>query len=100
MADNFKERYERIFGPMSDLSHVPANAGPFNSDLTRNAWRAMSEADRNAVNRVFVNIGKAIAAFETSIDFPETRFDRFAKALAKGREPEGDAASRTRRLRA
>ena len=69
-----------------------ANAGPFNSDETRNAWRAMSEADRDAVNRVFVNIGKAIAAFETSIDFPETRFDRFAKALAEGREPEGDAA--------
>lgn len=92
MADNFEERYERIFGPIPDLSNVPANAGPFNSDENRQAWGAMSQEDRDAVNRIFVNIGKAIAAFETSIDFPETRFDRFAKALAEGREAEGDAA--------
>jgi cytochrome c peroxidase len=92
MADNFKERYERIFGPMPDLSRVPANAGPFNSDKDRQAWRAMRQQDRDAVDRIFVNIGKAIAAFETSIDFPETRFDRFAKALVRAREPEGDAA--------
>lgn len=92
MARNFKERYERIFEPMPDLSRVPPNAGPFNSDEARDAWGAMSEPDREAVDRVFVNIGKAIAAFETSIDFPETRFDRFAKAIAEGRRPEGDAA--------
>ncbi|MGE0281416.1 MAG: cytochrome-c peroxidase [Rhizobiaceae bacterium] len=91
MANNFKQRYERIFGPMPDLSRVPANAGPFNSDENRQAWSGMSQEDRDAVDRIFVNIGKAIAAFETSIDFPETRFDRFAKALAEGREAEGDA---------
>jgi len=92
MADNFKERYERIFGPMPDLSRVPANAGPFNSDENRQAWGEMNQKDRDAVNTIFVNIGKAIAAFETSIDFPETRFDRFTKALVAGLEPEGDDA--------
>jgi len=92
MANNFRERYERIFGKLPDLSGVPRNAGPFNSDETRDAWYSMSESDRDAVNRVFVNIGKAIAAFETSIGFAETRFDRFAKALADGRPATGDAA--------
>ena len=37
--------------------------------------------------RVFANIGKAIAAFERSLTPPETRFDRFAKALAAGKQP-------------
>ena len=47
----------------------------------------MSEDQRNAVNSVFANIGKAIAAFERSLTPPETRFDRFAKALAAGTQP-------------
>jgi cytochrome c peroxidase len=42
------------------------------------------------VNRVFVNLGKAMAAFERSIVPEETRFDRFARSLAEGTEPEGD----------
>lgn len=88
----FGERYERIFGPLPDLSAVPANAGPLGTDAEKAAWNAMSEAERDGVNRVFVNIGKAIAAFERSLMPPQTRFDRFAAALAGGTEPQGDAA--------
>ncbi|TIW93991.1 MAG: c-type cytochrome, partial [Mesorhizobium sp.] len=42
-------------------------------------------------NGVFANIGKAIAAFERSIEPVPTRFDRFALDLATGAKPEGDA---------
>ncbi len=87
----FGERYERIFGPLPDLSGVPANAGPLGTEAERAAWNAMTEEQRDGVNRVFVNIGKAIAAFERSIMPMETRFDRFAKALASGVPAEGDA---------
>jgi cytochrome c peroxidase len=44
------------------------------------------------VNRVFSNLGKGIAAFERSIAPQETRFDRFAGAVAAGTEPSEDAA--------
>lgn len=87
----FGERYERFFGPLPDLSAVPANAGPLGGDAERAAWNAMSEEQRDGVNRVFANIGKAIAAFERSIMPAEARFDRFAHALASGVPAEGDA---------
>ncbi|MCA0057961.1 MULTISPECIES: cytochrome c peroxidase [unclassified Mesorhizobium] len=88
----FGDRYERIFGPLPDLSEIPANASPLGSDAEKAAWNAMSDQQRDATNRVFANIGKAIAAFERSIEPPQTRFDRFALDLATGAEPKGDAA--------
>ena len=87
MARNFKERYERIFGPLPPLEGLPDNAGPFGNAAEQAAWAAMSPQQQNAVNSVFANIGKAIAAFERSLTPPETRFDRFAKALAAGTPP-------------
>ncbi|TPJ61307.1 cytochrome c peroxidase [Mesorhizobium sp. B2-6-1] len=88
----FGDRYERIFGPLPDLSDIPANASPLGSDAEKAAWSAMSDQQRDAINGVFANIGKAIAAFERSIEPPQARFDRFALDLATGAEPKGDAA--------
>lgn len=87
----FGERYERIFGPLPDFSGIPANASPLGTDAEKAAWSAMSDTQRDAINRVFSNIGKAIAAFERSIEPAQTRFDRFALNLATGAEPKGDA---------
>ncbi|MER8694813.1 c-type cytochrome [Mesorhizobium opportunistum] len=87
----FGERYERIFGPLPDFSGIPANASPLGTDAEKATWNAMNDAQRDAINRVFSNIGKAIAAFERSIEPAQTRFDRFALDLATGAEPKGDA---------
>ncbi|TIS90555.1 cytochrome c peroxidase [Mesorhizobium sp.] len=88
----FGERYERIFGLLPDLSNVPANASPLGTDAEKAAWNAMPDQQAEDVNRIFANIGKAIAAFERSIAPPQTRFDRFAAALATGAPPQGDDA--------
>lgn len=88
----FGERYERIFGPLPDLSTVPANASPLGTDAEKAAWSTMTAAQAEDVNRVFANIGKAIAAFERSIAAPQTRFDRFAIDLATGAVPKSDDA--------
>ncbi|MEW6632418.1 MAG: methylamine utilization protein, partial [Pseudomonadota bacterium] len=74
-----------------DLSTVPANASPLGTDAEKAAWNGMPAGKQDDVNRVFANIGKAIAAFERSIEPQETRFDRFAIDLATGTEPHGDA---------
>ncbi|MEW9805222.1 cytochrome-c peroxidase [Mesorhizobium sp. ZMM04-5] len=87
MKEAFGERYERIFGPLPDLSAVPADAGPLGTEAQRSAWAAMTPMQQEAVDRVFSNIGKAIAAFERSLAPEETRFDRFARALATGKVP-------------
>ncbi|UVK45807.1 c-type cytochrome [Mesorhizobium sp. AR07] len=87
----FGERYERIFGPLPDFSGMPSNASPLGTDAEKAAWNAMSGAQRHAINGVFANVGKAIAAFERSIEPAPTRFDRFALDLVTGAEPKGNA---------
>lgn len=87
MFDNFRDRYERIFGPFPSLDGLPENAGPLGTEAEKAAWASMTPEQQDAVNTVFANIGKLIAAFERSLTFPETRFDRFAKALATGKSP-------------
>lgn len=87
----FGERYQRIFGPLPDFSGMPLNASPLGTDAEQAAWNAMSGPQRDAINGVFANLGKAIAAFERSIAPAPTRFDRFALDLATGAEPKGDA---------
>ncbi|WP_095087476.1 cytochrome-c peroxidase [Mesorhizobium sophorae] len=92
MKTRFGERYERIFGPLPDFSGMPLNASPLGTDAEKAAWNAMSDTQRNALNGVYANIGKAIAAFERSIEPAPTRFDRFALDLGTGAEAKGDAA--------
>jgi cytochrome c peroxidase len=80
----YRAPYEALFGPLPELSHLPPHASPSGGAAVIAAWQAMSEADRDAVNRIFSNIGKSIAAFERTIMPQPTRFDRYADALAAG----------------
>jgi cytochrome c peroxidase len=49
----------------------------------------MEAIRRDEITQVFVNMGKAIAAFERTIDHAPSRFDRYAEALLRdGRAPE------------
>ena len=60
----YRVDYEAVFGPLPDLSdsaRFPASAGPVNDPNSKAAWEAMSPEDRDAVNRVYANIGKALA---------------------------------------
>jgi cytochrome c peroxidase len=77
LAEHYAAEYEALFGPLPDLSELPAHAGPVPDPAASAAWEAMPEDQREAVNTVFANMGKAIAAFERTITPPETRFDRW-----------------------
>ena len=61
IAAFYRKEYEGIFGPLPELS------------------------SRENVTRVFANMGKAIAAFERTIGFDTTRFDRYVAAELSGR---------------
>ena len=66
LAAHYRSDYEAIFGMMPPLS------------------------TGDAATAVFVNMGKAIAAYERTIDYTPSRFDRYADALQDtGRAPEG-----------
>ena len=61
IAAFYRKEYETIFGRLPDLG------------------------DKDNVTRVFANMGKAIAAFERTIGFDTTRFDRYVAAELAGR---------------
>lgn len=65
--------YATIFGALPDFSALPANGKPGDA-----AWDGMSAADKDAVTRAFVNVGKSIAAFERTLRVSPAPIDRYA----------------------
>ncbi len=89
VAAQYRAEYEALFGPLPDLAAVPAVAGPVADRSAAAAWGSMSDGQRDAVTRVFANLGKAIAAFERRVEFRPSPFDRYVDALTAGRRHEG-----------
>lgn len=77
----YRAEYESIFGPMPEVSHLPVVAGSVQDPDAIATWEAMSAGDREAVTRVYVDMGKAIAAYERLLTPGESRFDRYAEAI-------------------
>ncbi len=91
ITDRYKSEYEQIFGTLPKIDHK--NCPPLASPGTGNpaalkAWKAMKPADRDVVNRIYANIGKAIAAYVRRILPQPAPFDRYVEAVAKN-DPEG-----------
>ncbi|WKZ35198.1 MAG: cytochrome c peroxidase [Anaerolineales bacterium] len=81
---HYKDEYEVLFGALpdfSDESHFPIPAAPIDDEVAAANWTGMSEADREAVTLVYVNMGKAIAAFERTIMPGTSRFDLYVEAV-------------------
>jgi cytochrome c peroxidase len=90
VAAHYRASYERVFGAMPDLSRMPPAAGPVQGTAAAATWKSMPDADRDAVTQVFVNIGKAMAAYERRIQPGPSRFDQYVAALTtSGRAPAG-----------
>jgi len=85
---NYKREYEALFGPMPTLQGVPADASPLGNAEQQQAWARMSDEQRDAVNRMFANLGKSIAAYERKLGYGASRFDRYAQAVID-RDPAG-----------
>jgi len=64
IANHYRRDYEALFGALPDLANTPA-------------W--------DLVTGIFVNIGKAIAAFERLVAFGPSRFDEYVAAVSAGR---------------
>ncbi len=84
IAQSYRAEYEALFGPLPDLSDAqrfPPTGGPVPDAQARAAWDGMAPADRDAVTRVYANMGKAIAAYERQILPGPSRFDQYVKAV-------------------
>jgi cytochrome c peroxidase len=89
-SPRLRQAYERVFGALPDLSDdrrfppagsplsVPAG-GPLQA-----AWRSMSPDDQRIVDRIFANLGKAIAAYERRLQSRHSPFDAFVEGVREG----------------
>jgi cytochrome c peroxidase len=71
----YKTSYESIFGPLpllSDAAHFPAAGKPGDP-----SWQAMSAPDQKATTDAFVNVGKAIEAFERTLRVKPNKLDAY-----------------------
>jgi cytochrome c peroxidase len=81
IEQHYKTAFEALFGALPDLAALPAQAGPVEDPAARAAWEGMDAAAQEAVTRSFVNIGKALAAYERRIVPAPARFDAYVEAL-------------------
>jgi cytochrome c peroxidase len=98
LQSNYKLEYEAVFGPMPDLRDLPQDAGPQGNAAERAAWLGIDQSRRSDVNRVFANLGKAIAAYEKTVVPGESRFDRYARAVIAG-DADGQRAMSSQEVR-
>jgi cytochrome c peroxidase len=78
IAGNHRDAYEAVFGALPDLTGVPARALP--GDGT---WEALEPATRDGIQRVFVDVGKAIEAYERKLVCADTRYDLWVRGEAE-----------------
>ena len=86
IAKHYRPEFEAIFGKLPNLATLPANAAPVADKMKRAAWEKLMPKTRASITRVYVNIGKAIAAYERKILPGVSRFDVYAKSLLEGKD--------------
>jgi len=82
----YKQEYEAIFGKLPRIDHktCPPKASPGTGNpAALKAWNAMKPEDRDSVNRIYANIGKAIAVFVRQILPQPAPFDQYVEAVTK-----------------
>jgi cytochrome c peroxidase len=84
IIEHYMADYEHIFGPLPEFTKrdLPPTAKPsLNDPSALKAWISMTPDKKNAVNRIYANMGKAIAAFMSTILPTPSRFDEYVEAV-------------------
>ena len=85
----YRTEYEHVFGDLPDFgdpTRFPPAASPLGNQTEIQAWQAMSTADQLAVNQVFANMGKALAAYQRLLLPGPAPFDHYVAALLTGED--------------
>jgi cytochrome c peroxidase len=78
---HYRAEYEAVFGPLPDLAGLPNEASPLGTPEQRTAWDGMRDDARREVSRVFANMGKALAAYQKTLQFYPSRMDRYVNGV-------------------
>ena len=81
---SYRAAFQALFGPLPDLRGLPGRASPGGPDAEQAAWQSLPAERQQAITRAFVNVGKAIAAYERRLLPGAAAFDRYIEALEAG----------------
>lgn len=87
ISKHYRQEYEELFGPLPDFMEdaFPKIARPALDDPEAlKAWVLMTSEQREIVNRIYVNMGKSIAAFVRTILPQAAPFDRYVEQILAG----------------
>lgn len=86
--DEYRSEYEAIFGPLPELRNEKDDTPVVDPTLKPGveAWDALPAELRDAVNQIYVNFGKALAAYERRLVSRNSRFDQYWKDLEDGND--------------
>jgi cytochrome c peroxidase len=85
----YRTEYEALFGPFPEFrgKRLRKEARPALDDVVAlKAWVSMTPEQREGVNRVYANMGKAIGAYVRTINPGPARFDTYVEAALRGDE--------------
>jgi len=89
--EDYRNRYESVFGPVPDL--IPnVSASPLGNKLQIDQWNKLTTTAQVQINTAFTNTGKALAAYQRKIIPGRSRFDDFADRLTLNSSEEKNAA--------
>ena len=90
--EQYRPAYERLFGALPALeesARFPAEGRPMPGEESHphaRMWATMGPDDQVAINRLFSNVGKSLAAYERLLVSDRSPFDVFVEGLADGDE--------------
>ena len=79
---DYATRYRSAFGALPGFD-IPAGASPLGDDTERAKWEGLPKAEQQAINEIFTNVGKALAAYQRKIQPGRARFDDYADRLSR-----------------
>lgn len=82
--------FATVFGQtpnLPDLATLATPMSPRGDAAAQAAWQALPVAQRDAIDQVFAQTGKALAAYQRRLTLRPARFDQFVTALIRGDEP-------------
>ena len=88
---DYRDQYIKLFGHTpSELSpeDLALDAGPLGSEEMQDNWNQLGKKSQRSINQVYVNIGKSLAAYQRTLTFKPSLFDRYAEQLRNNESTE------------